>query len=214
MYKIIDGIKGREVIATQNIEKDTIIIKEYPKIICEDLYDAIYKIYENINYSSDNDDLDDFDIIFEKYMNMTPFIYDKYMITYDELKDEIEYLPVYMKEFFNDFDIHKLQLLAVKFYRNAFKYNTKFGGQSAILFEGSLLNHSCNPNIDFYVDNNGYYIFKANKNIYEGEELCDSYIDVTLSYKKRRDLLLKQYGFICNCEICKNSRCKSENIKK
>jgi hypothetical protein len=195
MYKIQNGEKGREIVATKNLEKDVIILKEHPSIICEDLYDCIYKLY------NDEDNLE----LIDKYENMVPIVLDKFIIKQDELEKEISKLPEYMQDFFNNINVTRLRLLAAKFYRNAFNYSNQFGGPSAILFKGNIFNHSCIPNIDFYIDNNGYYIFKTNKFIKEGEELCDRYIDIHLSYKKREKLLLEQYGFICKCVKCTKS---------
>jgi hypothetical protein len=204
MYKVIQTEKGRSVVATKNYDKGTIIIKEIPAVVCEDLYDAIYRIYTPHDTEGDEDqpDVPDIDDIRYKYENMMPHKIDKFVITSEQIEKEIEKLPTYMKEFFYNMDQQRLRLLCAKFYRNAFTYDTKYGGPSAILFKGSLLNHSCDPNIDFHIDRSGFFVFTTNRPVFAGEELCDKYLDTTLSYKKRQDILLTQYGFECKCTKC------------
>lgn len=187
MFTIITNEKGKSIIANQNINKNVIIIKEKPAVIAEDMYDAIYQIYEN-----NTDSIED-------YENLLPNKLDKYVIKYDEIRKDIETLPFYMKDFFLNFQENKLRLLCAKFYRNAFRYNS----QSAILYNGRLFNHACDNNLDFYLDKNGFYLFTTNRFIEKGEELTDHYIDTNLTYKKRQNILLTQYGFICNCNKCK-----------
>ena len=47
MYVICDSPeKGRCVIATQHLCKGKVIIKESPFLMAEDVYDAIYQLYE------------------------------------------------------------------------------------------------------------------------------------------------------------------------
>ena len=204
MYNIIYTEKGRTVVATKNLTKGTIIIKEFPAIICEDLYDAIYRVYveDGCEYDDEPGLVPDVDDLQFKYNNMSPYKIDKYVITKEQIDKEIEKLPTYMQEFFHNMDHIQLRLLCAKFYRNAFTYDTKYGGPSAILFMGSLLNHSCDNNVDFYIDRNGFFIFTTNRAVQAGEELCDKYLDTTLSYKKRQDILLSQYGFECKCTKC------------
>ena len=82
---------------------------------------------------------------------------------------------------------------------NAFDFG-KYG--PAILFNGALLNHSCDPNVIFKQENK-YMIFKTIKDINKGEELCNNYIDITLPKKRRLSILKSQYGFTCTCNRCK-----------
>jgi hypothetical protein len=184
MFKIIETEKGKSIIATCDIVKDTIILEEIPIIIGEDMYDCIYQIYE-----------EELELEFNK---LTPYKLDQYTIKYDEILNHIKTLPEYMQDFFLNIKPDKIRLLCTKFYRNAFTYNS----QSAILMIGRLFNHSCDYNIDFYLDKNNKFIFKTNRFIKKDEELTDHYIDVNLSIKKRKNLLLTQYGFNCLCIKC------------
>lgn len=194
MYKVILGNYGRHVIATENIEKDTIILIESPSIICEDMYDCIYKLSTECHDQTEN------------FLKMVPHEIDKYTISYSEIYDDVQSLPEYMKEYFLNMDKIKLRIMATKFYRNGFNYINRHGGPNAILFVGNILNHSCDPNIVYNIDEKtGKFIFRTNKFIYKNEELVHSYIDKNMSYKKRQKILLEQYGFVCKCIKCNNS---------
>jgi hypothetical protein len=192
MYKIEQSNKGRSVYAIEDIEKDCIIFEETPSIICEDVYDCIYKLNE-IDY-------------FSEFNDLQPSIIDKFMIDYKSIQEDIRTLPKYMQTFFNSFQSNELRLLVSKFQRNAFNYQNQHGGPSALLLKGNLFNHSCDPNISFHIDNNGKFIFKTNRKINKNEELFNKYIDINIPFKERQKLLLFQYGFKCLCEKCIKSR--------
>jgi hypothetical protein len=170
-----------------------VVIKEYPYLIAEDVYDALYQFY-----GTDDPD-EDVRSIFE---SMTPFKIDKYMISYAEIVAEVATLPRYMQDTFLNMKPERLRILVAKFYRNAFTYMARNTPPCALLATGTLMNHSCYNNIDFHVDRNGYFLFIANRDITAGEELCDSYLQKNTSVKKRKTSLLTQYGFSCECEKC------------
>jgi hypothetical protein len=44
-------------------------------------------------------------------------------------------------------------------------------------------------------------VARLTRDVAAGEELCNAYIDVELSLKKRRREL-KEYGFVCGCAKC------------
>lgn len=206
MFKIdtLNG-KGRSVIALQNLQKGTTIIKETPLLYAEDAYDAIYQLYNTYDIETHEDEeLKQYQQ--KQFESLIPYELDSKVINNNEINEHIKTLPNYMQDFFNNIDSKRLRLLIAKFYRNAFRNNNDKISRpsSAVLIEGALLNHSCNNNIDFYVSKNGDYIFETNRNINEGEELCDTYIDTTLSFKKRQLRFLTQYNFICTCIKCTN----------
>ncbi|KAG0170058.1 hypothetical protein DFQ28_002594 [Apophysomyces sp. BC1034] len=68
---------------------------------------------------------------------------------------------------------------------------------SAVFF-----NHSCDANID-KVRQERNIAFIANRDIAEGEEACISYGCVTDGLTERRQRLLENYYFMCNCTRCK-----------
>lgn len=187
MYKVVqDSEKGRAVVATKFIPAGTVVLKERPFLICEDVYDGLYSIIE------DTESL-------RKYNGMTPFKLDKYVISYNDILEEIATLPEYMRDTFLNMPPQKLRLMVAKFYRNAFSYTDT---PSALLEVGSLLNHSCDNNVDFCVDRDGSFVFTANRDIPVGTELCDTYLATYTSTKKRKGALLSQYGFQCGCVKC------------
>ena len=73
----------------------------------------------------------------------------------------------------------------------------------------SLLNHSCKPNVEMFRSSSKHSptcVFVAVRHIEEGEELTISYLPD--AYKKsvheRKDYLEYNYGFKCDCPLCKH----------
>jgi hypothetical protein len=194
--------KGRGIVATKAIPKNTIILKERPILLVEDVYDALYQLY----YSEDGQYDDIQESLIEQFESLTPDCLDKYIITTEDIIKDLETLPKYIKEFFENYDPHKLRLHLAKFYRNAFRYadlKSSASIPSAVLIKGALFNHSCCNNSDFRIsESTNDYIFTTNRDITPGEELCITYLDTNLSTKKRTTQLESQYGFICSCQKC------------
>ena len=71
--------------------------------------------------------------------------------------------------------------------------------ESALFASGSLLNHSCLPNIAVA---NAEGTFVAIENILPGDELCVAYCDVEMDNADRREYLRYNYGFWCECPRC------------
>jgi len=192
MYRIHTNPNNgyRSVIATQDIKKGTIILNEKPALIGEDMYDIIYKLY--------NEDED-----ISMFKDLVPFEIDDNVIKYEKILMDIKTLPFYIRNFFLIMDPEEIRLLCAKFYRNAFRYKT----ESAILYQGRLFNHSCNYNVEFELDEkNNSYIFRTTRDIKKNEELTDHYINTNLPFKQRRKLLFDQYAFNCLCLNCLSSK--------
>ena len=89
------------------------------------------------------------------------------------------------------------RLFATKYVRNAFA--TADG--PALLFQGAVFNHSCEPNVMFSLQA-GVMVFRTCRDVREGEQLFDQYGSAN---KKNRDKrayharLREQYGFQCAC---------------
>ena len=199
MFTIVDTPhKGRGVFAIRPLSKGTIILKERPIILAEDAYDAIYQLY------SDDEIIDDIQAQFE---NLVPHKIDDLIIKYSEIEEHIATLPQYMEDFFRNMKPSRIRLLIAKFYRNAFRNQRDISAPpSAVLIQCALMNHSCANNIDFYVDRRGDFIFQTNCDIITGEEICITYLDTNISIKKRQLQLRTQYGFICTCTKCSNTK--------
>ncbi|KAJ6646435.1 Histone-lysine N-methyltransferase ASHR1 [Pseudolycoriella hygida] len=79
---------------------------------------------------------------------------------------------------------------------------TKRAGQALCLF-GSLMNHSCIPNVDrVFVQNK--FVFFVRRPIFKGQQLFISYGSLFLDMPReiRQQNLKDEYGFWCCCEAC------------
>ena len=86
----------------------------------------------------------------------------------------------------------------LKYKRNAFT----FAGYPALLFNGAVFNHACDPNVKFAVNKDKtQMIFTAMRDIAAGEELCDSYTTKATCIADAHARLKSQYGFQCTCSV-------------
>lgn len=58
------------------------------------------------------------------------------------------------------------------------------------------------------------YEFVAVRDIEKGEELCDNYVDITLSHRERQKQLKYRYGFVCSCQRCDKVNLKRSKMDK
>ncbi|KAL5321508.1 hypothetical protein ACEPPN_009467 [Leptodophora sp. 'Broadleaf-Isolate-01'] len=70
----------------------------------------------------------------------------------------------------------------------------------------SRFNHDCFPNIARGFSKEDYIVFRAARDIEDGEELTINYILSPISSEARRSLLLDKFGFVCECWGCKSNR--------
>lgn len=187
--------KGYGFIAKEQIKAGEIIIKEHPSITIEnqEIYSEIFQLLYLI---LSNDQLK------EKFKMLYPDTIENISIDQativNELKKKVAVKNNTMYEFFaKNYKMSEIMVLCAKYMCNAFEFKDK----PVILFTGTILNHSCLPNVIFGEKDNQMY-FMAVRDIEKGEEICDSYIDITLPIKKRKTELKKQYGFDCQCERC------------
>jgi hypothetical protein len=66
---------------------------------------------------------------------------------------------------------------------------------------GSLMNHSCCPNVNVVYEGRRQVV-RASKFIPKGTEIVSCYIDPILSHDERQSALFSQYGFQCTCPRC------------
>ncbi|GAM19090.1 hypothetical protein SAMD00019534_022650 [Acytostelium subglobosum LB1] len=72
-----------------------------------------------------------------------------------------------------------------------------------VYVRNSFFNHSCNPNVNYWVVDNSLEVeCSVTRAVKEGEELCISYIDTTVPLVERREKLSEGYLFHCRCEKC------------
>eukprot|EP00462_Mataza_sp_D1_P027303 CAMPEP_0175178824 /NCGR_PEP_ID=MMETSP0087-20121206/35180_1 /TAXON_ID=136419 /ORGANISM="Unknown Unknown, Strain D1" /LENGTH=284 /DNA_ID=CAMNT_0016471003 /DNA_START=65 /DNA_END=916 /DNA_ORIENTATION=- len=76
------------------------------------------------------------------------------------------------------------------------------GSGIGIFSTAALGNHSCHPNVTRSISPNGVLSFRALKDIPAGTEILQSYVALFKPQAQRRDLLLKNYGFACQCVRC------------
>ncbi len=187
--------KGYGIIAKSSIPANTIIIKEKPAFtlntknsIISDMYQLLYMIY-----TCDNEKL------IHAYNNFYPHTIGKFTTIESAIIKELTKLKAtdyhYIYDYFiKNYSTNDLILMCAKYMCNAFT----FADSPAILFTGTLLNHSCKPNVVFKKVNNQMY-FTTIRDIKAGEEICDHYGDINENKKIKHKRLLKQYGFVCEC---------------
>lgn len=138
--------------------------------------------------------------LWNKFIKFSPESIDSHCISYEQINNIISSLKPKSEKYlkiFNDDDKTKLQLYYEKVKRNIFECS----GMMFLLFKGTFFNHSCKPNVLFFVNpDNKLVRFISNRNIKKEEELTISYIDTRLS----KNILSNVYGFVCECELCLN----------
>ncbi|XWV25905.1 SET domain protein [Tupanvirus soda lake] len=194
--------KGKGLVATNNIPSNTIIIKELPAfkipenefIFC-DIFQLLYTIMNSTNIENKN-----------KFISLLPNNTNNFLHHKKKFLKALKNLSTTKNKhakriysyFINNFTEDEIALLCTKYMCNAFE----FGNEGpVILLLGTLMNHSCDPNVKFAKEN-GYMVFRTSKNIKTGEELCDNYINTKLPKNERQEMLKQRYGFICKCCKC------------
>ena len=76
------------------------------------------------------------------------------------------------------------------------------GAGTALYGAPSLLNHSCDPNVDVSWPHDATATFRAARAIERNEPLTVAYVDVDVDVAARREKLAFAYGFECGCERC------------
>lgn len=87
-------------------------------------------------------------------------------------------------------------------------FNDEAIGFGAFQHPARRINHSCRPNAlqSLSVGSPGYLpslSVKTIKTIPPGCDICISYIDVHHSKQQRQEKLWKDYGFLCQCSLCR-----------
>ena len=76
------------------------------------------------------------------------------------------------------------------------------GAGTALYGAPSLLNHSCDPNVDVSWARDATATFRAARAIERNEPLTVAYVDADAGVAARREKLAFAYGFDCDCERC------------
>ena len=90
------------------------------------------------------------------------------------------------------------------FMTNCFDMADAPHGESCAMYLAiARLNHSCTPNVQqTHLPDTGEEVLYAARDIEEGEELNDCYIDLRQSTAARQAVLLDIYRFTCTCAAC------------
>ena len=78
-------------------------------------------------------------------------------------------------------------------------YNEKCTG---VWGTSSFINHDCLSNSTYFCIGD-YYISYSIKEINKGEEITSNYCSSIYTYEDRNNILLKNWGFKCTCQLCK-----------
>lgn len=192
MFELRKCEKGIGMFATKNIVKGTIIFTEKPAIL-------------DNSYNTNNMSPKDYIVLsikhlvenyYEDFINLVPKT--------DETNNQNQLISYNFDALFPECPIKKRSLYLTKYLRNAFNFGKN---RYCMLFLGCKLNHDCNPNTEFYKKNN-VMVFEAITNIKKGQEITDSYasskIYNNMPDKQKKLKLFQQYGFDCQCNVCKN----------
>jgi SET domain-containing protein len=192
---VINSDKGRSVIATKNIKKNTLLFVDTVTYHSEDYFEIIY----NILNSNDKGGRNAKELI-TKYFNLVPHTIDDQFISREEILKKLNNSRY--KEYFRNMEIDEVRILYEKLNRNMFLFNEDYKVEEGGLFIDSIyFNHSCIPNVEYDIINDKIY-FHTVRDISKGEEIYISYIDTSKETSERKKELLKGYGFECNCELC------------
>lgn len=182
----ISGL-GKGVFAAKSIKSGTVIVKETPHHLPKEPYDAEYpfKLAKHL-----------LAVAPAEFQRLVPL-----RLNTDTTCD-VALTPEFKasaRKFFPRTTFDRVKLYLLKIRRNAFQ----FGKVSGILFFATRMNHSCEPNVH-YERRGDTMVFKAKRDIAEGEEIYDTYIYADNPREKRQSDLLARYGFTCGCKRCKS----------
>ena len=206
--QLLDG-KGFGFIAIDDIPKNTVIINEQPSLIVKEnvpkrlfCYFLIYDLFNNKSQ------------LVEKFTSLAPSDLSAHDHVLKWIKDELSELKTYNNTVYSfikkQFTQSDLALYIAKYTCNVFDFRD---GSECILFTGTILNHSCLPNVTFGRKDNSM-MFVTVRDIKKGEEVCDYYINLSLNINQRQKILREAYGFKCSCVRCINKSDNDKEIKK
>lgn len=183
MEKVKIPNKGYGYVATKNIGENTIVLIDQSVVNigsadCTHVLASILSMCDKTR---------------QRFDSLVPHFKDEYFY---EVETVISHKHIRKEDLFD------MKLLIEKYKRNAFNLDNSHSTiKPAILLDGAIFNHSCDPNISFTCKDSKMYFF-SNRDIVKGEELCISYIDVMQNHVERKKQLLSRYGFVCGCELC------------
>ena len=172
--------------ATKRIPTNTVLLKEKPHALDEPRSSEY--IYKLIRRLLDNPDTK------PKLESLVPLKIDPsdepHIPPYSEMEEG-------HRKYLSDLTPDQMRLMHAKIMRNWFS----LGDRAGILFTGTRMNHSCDPNVRYSMDGD-HMVFRTARPIQKNEEIFDSYINGQLPYDERQRELQRRYGFRCACDKC------------
>jgi len=177
---------GMGTFATKRIPTNTVLLKEKPHALDEPRSSEY--IYKLIRRLLDNPDTK------PKLESLVPLKIDPsdepHIPPYSEMEEG-------HRKYLSDLTPDQMRLMHAKIMRNWFS----LGDRAGILFTGTRMNHSCDPNVRYSMDGD-HMVFRTARPIQKNEEIFDSYINGQLPYDERQRELQRRYGFRCACDKC------------
>jgi hypothetical protein len=186
---------NNKIIASANINKDELLIIEYPII---NLFDKNHEKNQNRELKIIKKYIENKDKSFIQDLYPRTKIYKKtnmIKIIHKLIKNAKDDNKLYM--FFSRLDKEELEFYFAKYLYNTFEGNN-FGPLTLPYI--AKINHSCNPNVRFLFNKDDccMYVY-ANKNIKKNSEILDSYIE-NKKIDNHKLYLEEHYGFNCGCK--------------
>jgi hypothetical protein len=96
-------------------------------------------------------------------------------------------------------------------------YATAFDGIGLFPLQATM-NHTCEPNVSLLKEEgeeerDGRVVARLSRDVAQGEELCNAYVDVSLPLRRRRREL-REYGFECMCARCIREEAEKKKSSK
>ena len=155
--KIQIGQKGYGFTATDFIPKNTVILSESPSFKIKNYRSNKYEIFELI-YTILTSDKEDDITKFIKYLPRT--VNNNFSVYTAKIINEFNNYKIINQQIYkflvSNYSLNDIVLFSLKYICNAFDF---FEDGPIILLNGSIFNHSCNPNIIFGKDKDGKMIF-------------------------------------------------------
>lgn len=206
-----DKVKGLVIIANEDILKGEILIAERA-------IEYVPLVDKNLKYNIEKEEWHE--LIKTKIKEKMLYCKEdnpEIFVIYNGLNTNLsleERKNNYLKNIHNKKDINITQkeidtLFTDSFSTKLYIYD-ELSIASGLFYYSSFLSHSCTPNTHIFGLGNFMFII-SEKNIKKNEELTTFYVENDKEFSRRQIDLYLNYGFQCECELCKIEK---ENFDK
>ena len=210
--------KGVKITAKENIKQGELLFVEKSLVYSNkrgkkrQIFDEIMNV--SIINPSKVAEVELFNNLAEKLLK-APLDNEKFYYLYDgqNLREDMNQ----RKKYLDDQENGKIKLKKEKI--NGVICNNKYGIGRYIIYHNekcsgvwgypSFINHDCLANTTYFGIGD-YYISFSIKEIKKGEEITSNYCSATYTYEDRNNILLKNWGFKCSCQLCKYQEKRNE----